>query len=65
MKENIKFLVKIIEIYEEREGTYAIESDGDSKNKLWVIFGNREYEIDTKDTERLKKLWEEIEKHCF
>ena len=63
MKENIKFLIKIIEFCEEREGYYCIESDGNGKNELSVILGNQEFTIDTKDTEGLKHIWNKIEKY--
>lgn len=63
MEENIELLLKIIRFFEERGGDYNIENIGDGEHRLWVILGNRVPEMNTKDTEKLRALWEEIQEY--
>lgn len=61
MEERIELLLNIIRACEEREGDYNIENLGNSDHWLWVILGNRTIEMNTKDTEKLRDLWNQMQ----
>lgn len=61
MEERIELLLNIIRFCEERCGDYGIENTGYADHMLWVVLGNRTMEMNTKDTEKLRDLWDQMQ----
>lgn len=64
MNKNTEVLLKIVKRCEESDGEYEITMTEDGERVLYVILGNGEYTVNTKDEAGLQKLWDEIKVHC-
>lgn len=64
VNKNTEVLLRIVKRCEESDGEYEITMTEDGERTLYVILGNGEYTVNTKDEEGLRKLWDEIKVHC-